>query len=79
MCDIPLDLQRKLEQRWAARFARSDPPATPQKQRLESQKQTAAQAKGKKEKPAMATHRSCEIANRSAPMLTDKDHQALDQ
>jgi hypothetical protein len=79
MCDIPLDLQRKLEQRWAARFARSDPPATPQKQRLESQKQTAAPAKGKNEKPAMATHRPCEIANRSAPMLTDEGHQSLDQ
>jgi hypothetical protein len=78
MCDIPLDLQRKLDQRWAARFARPDPPATPQNQRLESQKQTAAPAKGKKEKPAMAT-RPCEIANRSAPMLTDEGHQALDQ
>jgi hypothetical protein len=22
MCDIPLDLQRKFEQRWAARFSR---------------------------------------------------------
>lgn len=72
MCTIPLDHQRKFEQRWAARFARPDPPATPQKQRLESQKQPAAPAKGKKEKPAMATHRPCEIANRSAPMLTDE-------
>lgn len=26
MCDIPLDLQRRLEQRWAARFCRPNPP-----------------------------------------------------
>jgi hypothetical protein len=26
MCDIPLDLQRRLEQRWAARFSRPNPP-----------------------------------------------------
>jgi hypothetical protein len=27
MCDIPTDLQRKFEQRWAARFERPDPPS----------------------------------------------------
>jgi len=31
MCDIPLDLQRRLERRWAARFSRPNPPTAPQK------------------------------------------------
>jgi hypothetical protein len=35
MCDIPLDLQRRLEQRWAARFSRPNPPITPKKPELE--------------------------------------------
>jgi hypothetical protein len=35
MCDIPLDLQRRLEQRWAARFSRPNPPTTPKKHELE--------------------------------------------
>ena len=30
MSNIPLDLQRKCEQRWAARFAREVPPAASQ-------------------------------------------------
>jgi hypothetical protein len=29
MSNIPLDLQRKFEQRWAARFARPVPPSVP--------------------------------------------------
>jgi hypothetical protein len=36
MCDIPLDLQRKFEQRWAARFSRPNPPTTPKKHELET-------------------------------------------
>jgi hypothetical protein len=35
MCDIPLDLQRRLEQRWAARFSRPNPPTTPKKHERE--------------------------------------------
>jgi len=35
MCDIPLDLQRRLEQRWAARFSRPKPPTTAKKHELE--------------------------------------------
>jgi hypothetical protein len=35
MCDIPLDLQRRSEQRWAARFSRPNPPVTPKKPELE--------------------------------------------
>jgi hypothetical protein len=37
MCDIPLDLQRKFERRWAARFARPERSAAIQKQRLKGQ------------------------------------------
>jgi hypothetical protein len=29
MCDIPADLQRKFEQRWAARFERPAAPSAP--------------------------------------------------
>jgi hypothetical protein len=39
MCDIPLDLQRKLEQRWAARFARQAPEPSSQKSDHEKQDQ----------------------------------------
>ena len=35
MCDIPLDLQRRFEQRWAARFSRPNPPTTPEKHEIE--------------------------------------------
>src|SRR6267142_6989193 len=35
MCDIPLDLQRRFEQRWAARFSRPNPLTTPEKHELE--------------------------------------------
>jgi hypothetical protein len=38
MCDVPLDVQRKFEQRWAARFAQ---PAA-KEQKLEGQDQHAA-------------------------------------
>ena len=50
MCDIPLDLQRRFEKRWAARFARPAPPVAP-KEELEGQDQPPA-ARGKaKRKP----------------------------
>jgi len=32
MSSIPLDLQRRFEQRWATRFARPNPPTTPKHQ-----------------------------------------------
>jgi hypothetical protein len=45
MCEVPLDLQRKFERRWAARFVR---PAPPKKQDLEGQDlQLATSAKSK--------------------------------
>jgi len=49
MADIPLDLQRRFEQRWAARFLR---PAAPKKQELERQHQQLTKAPARaKEKP----------------------------
>ena len=52
MSVIPLDLQRRCEQRWAARFARPVPPAAP-KQKLEGQdQQLAAQVSCSGKKPA---------------------------
>jgi hypothetical protein len=49
MCDIPLELQRKFEQRWAARFSRSAPTAAPQRLRPASQ-QPATPAKAKEKR-----------------------------
>jgi hypothetical protein len=47
MCNIPLDLQRRFEKRWAARFFRL--PNAPQKDRFETQgEQFAAPSKGKR-------------------------------
>jgi hypothetical protein len=51
MCTIPLDLQRKFEQAVGRQICAAGSPATPQKHRLKSHKQTAAPAKGKKENP----------------------------
>jgi hypothetical protein len=42
MASIPLDLQKRCEQRWAARFARPAPLAAPKGHQPESQKQQLA-------------------------------------
>src|SRR5215475_4131111 len=48
MCEIPLDLQRKLEQRWVARFARPAPSVPPQRPPRDKQhQQLASPAEGK--------------------------------
>jgi hypothetical protein len=47
MGNIPLDLQRRFEQRWAARFFRLNPPTAPEKHPPESQSQQPAKAKEK--------------------------------
>ena len=62
MCTIPLDLQRKLEQRWAARFARQAPEPSSQKREHEKQdQQLGAPAKAKRK-----THRTEPAGSRSA-------------
>ena len=45
--DIPLDLQRKCEQRWAARFARPTPSAAPQPESQNQQLAAPVEAKEK--------------------------------
>jgi hypothetical protein len=45
MSIIPLDLQRRFEQRWAARFCRPAPPAAPQSQLPQQQLSEPAKAK----------------------------------
>ena len=51
MADIPLDLQRRFEQRWAARFLR---PAAAKKQELERQHQQLTKpGKGKRKTPRL--------------------------
>jgi hypothetical protein len=47
---VPVDLQRKCEQRWAARFARPAPLAAPKGHQPESQKQQLAAPAEAKEK-----------------------------
>jgi hypothetical protein len=42
MSNIPLDLERKCEQRWAARFARPAPAVPPQEPPLKKQRQQLA-------------------------------------
>jgi hypothetical protein len=37
MSNIPLDLERRCEQRWAARFSRPNPPTAPNNHELERQ------------------------------------------
>ena len=48
MADIPLDLQRRFERRWAARFVRA---AAPKKQELERQNHQLTEPGRAKEKP----------------------------
>jgi hypothetical protein len=49
MCDVPRDIQRKFEQRWAARFSPPVAAARPEKHRLEKQDQPPATlGKGKR-------------------------------
>jgi hypothetical protein len=62
MANIPLDLQRRFEQRWAARFVR---PAAPKKQELERQDhQLTEPSKGKRK-----TRRIKPVGIRSAPAV----------
>jgi hypothetical protein len=52
MCDIPLDLQRRLEQRWAARFLGPLGSLPPQERGHEKQdQQLATPATSKNENP----------------------------
>jgi hypothetical protein len=65
MASIPLDLQRRFEQRWTARFCRPDHPNVPKKRGLERQDQhLVAPDKGKRK-----THRVSPAGIRSAPAL----------
>ena len=49
MCTVPLDLQRRSEQRWAARFQRPvESAVTPKHQPREQDRQLAAPRKGKR-------------------------------
>jgi hypothetical protein len=65
MSSIPLDLQRRCEQRWAARFSRSVGPFASLKQGLEKEsQQIAAPGEGKRK-----TRRVKLAGFRSAPAV----------
>ena len=51
MSIIPLDLQRRCEQRWAARFARPIPSVAPRNQRPARESLQIAEPAKSKEKP----------------------------
>ena len=72
MSIIPLDLQRKFEQRLAARFLR--PPVPPQAHRPESQRQQLAVPDKSKEKPAGLSRRV-----RSLPLVEEDDMATDDE
>src|SRR5262249_23295668 len=58
MCDAPRDLERKAEQRWAAKFAQSVRTMTPEKPQPESSPRSPrrpAKAKGKSRRTEPAT------------------------
>src|SRR5262245_7946232 len=61
MSSIPLDIQRKCEQRWVARFARPVPPSAPHEHRIQ---QSAPPGKTKKK-----TRRTKAAGLRSAPAV----------
>jgi len=54
---VPLDVQRKFEQRWAARFVRRVPPVAPKQEPEGQDPQLAAPTEGKK-KPAGLSRRA---------------------
>ena len=67
MADIPLDLQRRFEQRWAARFLR---PAAPKKQGLERQDQQLTEpgkSKGKTRRTKSVGIRFCTVGVSAGP------------
>ena len=67
MADIPLDLQRRFEERWAARFLR---PAAPKKQGLERQDQQLTEpgkSKGKTRRTKSVGIRFCTVGVSAGP------------
>ena len=62
MCDVPLDVQRKFERRWGARFAQ---PA-PKEQNLKGRINTLPPLPNPKEKPVGLKRRACNLHHRCA-------------
>ncbi len=59
MCDVPLDLQRRFEQRWAARFAPRAVPATPKSIALKGTGQNPRALSKRKARPVSSTGVKC--------------------
>jgi len=68
MSFIPLDLQRRFEQRWAARFCRLAAPAAPQSQTQQQQQQQQQQL-SEPDKTKGKTRRVKAAGLRSAPAV----------
>jgi hypothetical protein len=56
MCDVPLDLQRRFEQRWAARFAPRVVSARPKRIVLKRHRSKSSCAQQEKKKSSPAIH-----------------------
>jgi hypothetical protein len=61
MCDIPLDLQRRFEQRWATRFGSLVIPAVPENVGLKAHRSTL---RGARQKPSRCEGKSSPVGRR---------------
>jgi hypothetical protein len=67
MSAVPLDVQRRLEQRWAARLLRRNEPSEAKYRRPEARTQDAAAAKAKRKGRAKAASTPAASARAEAP------------
>ena len=68
MCDIPLELERKFKERWAARLARPVPPSAPH----EFKHQTPDQHLAAADKAKMKTRRAEAVGLRSVAAACER-------
>jgi hypothetical protein len=71
MSIIPLDFQRRCEQRWAARFSRSVEPVASRKQGPERESQQIVASGEAKEKPARLSRRATGLRRRRGERGTE--------
>jgi hypothetical protein len=70
MCTIPLDLERKFEQRWAARFAQPVRPAAPEA--------LSAKAMLSRAEPSRVCSLQSAVRQTSGPASSEKNTQTTD-
>ena len=70
MSAVPLDVQRRLEQRWAARLLRRNDPSEAKYRRPEARIQVAAPTKAERKARAKAASAPAALARDRSPALT---------